>query len=160
MIWDDVTWFNSTIHQCFPFCPGLGVRWGHRGGHARVSRSWETGQGERPPGCQEEQRWDILTQHEWDCLLVCLFSRNRLILCLPSFSDEDVCEYGLIRPKENQDEAEEVPDTSANISGGQRQRIHQRYTTQWCSTAVFWIISHTCPADCVSWYVCVCVCVG
>lgn len=36
---------------------GLGIRWGHRGGHGRFSRNWETGQGEGSPGLQKEQKW-------------------------------------------------------------------------------------------------------
>lgn len=45
----------------------------------------------------------------------------------PAFlSHEDLREHGLIRPEENQDEAQEVPDTPAHLSGCPRQGLHQR----------------------------------
>lgn len=42
-------------------------------------------------------------------------------------SDEDLGEYGLIGPEENQDEAQEVPDTSTHLPGCPGQGLHQRY---------------------------------
>lgn len=43
---------NPTL---FPW--GLGVGWSDRRGHAGVSGSWKTGQGEGPQGFPEERRW-------------------------------------------------------------------------------------------------------
>lgn len=51
-----------------------------------------------------------------------------VIVFLPPPSDEDLCEHGFFRPKENQDEAQEVPDQTAHLSGGSGQRLHQRWS--------------------------------
>lgn len=56
---------------------------------------------------------------------VCLLLTHSQIL-LVFLSDEDLLEHGLIRPEENQDEAQEVPDTSTYLSGCPRQGLHQR----------------------------------
>lgn len=41
-------------------------------------------------------------------------------------SHEDLREHGLVRPEEDQDEAQEVPDSPAHLSGRPRQGLHQR----------------------------------
>lgn len=65
------------------------------------------------------------SQHSVCVLLVSVLKKYSHIL-LVFLSDEDLHKHGLIRPEENQDEAQEVPDTSAHLSGCPRQGLHQR----------------------------------